>query len=365
VKIAFVTDWLTNIGGGEKVLKAISDLFPNAPIFTTVTDYKNTPLFQGRNIQTSFLQKIPYFHKKHQILLPFLPLAIESLDVSEYDVVVSFSSSVAKSVLTHPGQKHICYIHSPMRYAWEPFFDKRFHKVPKVFMPLVDSLLYRLRLWDKASCNRPDLYIANSSLTQQRVKKYYQCDSLVLYPPVNKECFYISKKKKDYYLAVGRMVVYKKFDLLIDAFKQMPDKELIVLGDGPEKKTLMQSAQGTKNIQFLSSQNDDELKQLYSEARAFLLPQKEDAGIVQLEAMASGTPVIAFKEGGALDVLQEDINGVFFKEQTPKSLIQAIGVFEKKNWNSDKIRLSIADYDIKKFQNNFMKIIETTELNKP
>lgn len=364
LKVALVTDWLTNLGGGEKVLKAIADVFPDAPIYTTMVNKKKIGDLAKHEIRTSFLQKIPVLNKKHQLLLPLLPMAIESLDLSEFDLILSFSSSVAKSVKkTRENQLHICYIHSPMRYAWEPAFDERFKKIPKFLSPIVDYMLHRLRLWDKETCTRPDLYIANSTTTQSRVQKYYRQDSTVLYPPVEISNFPLSDKKKDYYLGVGRMVPYKKFDLLVETFRQLPNKKLILSGVGSERKHIEQLAQGYPNIEIIGEVSQTELAELYAKAKAFILPQKEDAGIVQLEAIASGTPVIAFKAGGALDIIKERVNGVFFDKQTSESLSQAIEKFEKQEWNQKKIRASILLYDTKTFQKDFVGIVEKS-LNK-
>ncbi len=358
-KIALVTDWLTNIGGGEKVLKAISDLFPDAPIYTTVVNKENIGELAKREIRTSWLQKIPLLNKNHQVLLPWLPRAIESLDLSEFDIILSFSSSVAKSVITHPDQLHICYIHSPMRYAWEPFFDQRFKRIPRIFQPLVNKLLHKLRIWDTATSIRPDLYIANSTTTASRVKKYYRIPSLVLYPPVEVGKFKALEKKEDFYFGVGRMVNYKKFDLLVEAFQHIPNRRLIIAGDGPERKRIIEMAKGYDNIEILDRLSERELVEKYSKAKAFLLPQKEDAGIVQLEALASGTPVIAYKAGGALDVIKEGVNGVFFEEQKPESLVNAIEKFEKMKWDSDEIRKTSIPFDIQNFQKNYIKILSS------
>lgn len=357
IKVALVTDWLTNLGGGEKVVEAISELFPNAPIFTTVCNNKKIGKLSKRNIHTSFLQKIPFLNKRHQFLLPLLPLAVESLDLSEYDLVLSFSASVAKSVLTNPEQTHICYIHSPMRYAWEPFFDRRFDDLPSIFQGPIKVLLHKLRLWDYSSALRPDFFIANSSTTSKRVKKYYNRDSDILYPPVESQNFKISDTKKDYFLGVGRMVSYKKFDLLVKTFLEMQDKELVLIGGGPELKKLKQMAKEASNIRFIEKCSRDELSKYYSEAKAFLLPQKEDAGIVQLEAMAAGTPVIAFKQGGALDVIKDRDNGVFFEVQTVEYLKKAILEFEKMSFSSQKIRDSILKHDKEEFKKNYLSKI--------
>ncbi len=384
LKIALVTDWLTNLGGAEKVLKAVSDIFPEAPIYTTVVNQENVGDLAKKDIRTSWLQKIPIFNKKHQLLLPKLPHAIESLDLSEYDLIISFSSCVAKSVITTPEQTHICYIHSPMRYAWEPEFDDRFKRIPRIFKPLTNRLLRKLRDWDSKTSDRPDLYIANSTTTQGRVRKYYGRDTEVLYPPVEVRDFQLfdetlentprplihqltggvtsstSRKlyKTDYFICVGRMVAYKKFDLLVKTFKKLPEKRLVFVGDGPERKDLQKLAEGGENIEFRGEVPFAELKKTLSHAKALLLPQKEDAGIVQLEAFASGIPVVGYQDGGLCDVLIEGTNGVFFSDQTPESVIQALEKFKKSAWDPVKIRETAQKYDTKKFQQKFMKIME-------
>ena len=402
LKVALVTDWLTNLGGAEKVVKVISDLFPEAPIYTTVVNRDNIGDLAKRDIRTSWLQHIPVLNKKHQFLLPLLPKAIESLDMSEYDLVISFSSAVAKSVITTPEQTHICYIHTPIRYVWEPDFDDRFRRFPKFTKPAINWLLERIKKWDYETRHRPNFYIANSTTTQARVKKYYGLDTEVLYPPVETKDFspLLTKqglgevsdqpektdnsspsstspslplsrggieKANDYYLAIGRLVTYKKFDLLVETFKQLPNKKLFIIGSGPEEKSLKTQAQDCANIVFMGQLPFSELKAYLAGAKALLLPQKEDAGIVQLEAFASGIPVIGFKEGGLTDVLMEGVNGVFFEKQEPKSVIEAIKKFENvetgfkpvsSNWNKEKIRVTALPYDTKEFQENFVKIVE-------
>ncbi len=352
-----MTDWLTNLGGAEKVLKTVSDIFPEAPIYTTVVNKKNIGDLKEKDIRTSSLQMTMTISKKYQLLLPWFPKAIESLDVSAFDLVISFSSAIAKGILTTPDQTHICYIHSPMRYAWEPFFDDRFKRVPKMLKPMVSNLLHESRIWDFASSGRPDLYIANSTTTQARVKKYYRRNTKVLYPPVDVSQFKIAEKK-DYYIAIGRMVHYKKFDLLVEAFKKMPERRLLLVGDGSERADLEKQAWEYSNIEFWGDISDAELIKMRSEAKALILPQKEDAGIVQLEAFASGVPVVAYQAGGALDVLKPGINGMFFKEQTAESLMSTLDAFDKKNWDSKIIRESVLEYDVLHFQKKLVKIIE-------
>lgn len=365
LKIALVTDWLTNLGGAEKVVQVISDLFPKAPIYTTVANKDNIGDLAKRDIRTSFLQHIPVLNKKHQFLLPLLPKAIESLDLKEYDLVISFSSAVAKGIITTPQQTHICYIHTPIRYVWEPVFDDRFRRFPKFSKPAINLMLNRIKKWDYETRNRPNLYIANSTTTQARVKKYYDLETKVLYPPVEVKNFIpvITNKeqriKKEYYIAIGRLVTYKKFDLLVESFKHLLDKKLIIIGSGPEEKSLRTQAKGSANIIFLGQLPFDQLKNYLSHAKAFILPQKEDAGIVQLEAFASGVPVVGYKDGGLTDVLQEGVNGMFFEEQTLESVLGVLKKFEEMEWDKEKIRETVLTYDTGRFQENFLGIVET------
>lgn len=373
-KICLVTDWLTNLGGGERVLAAIADLFPNAPIYTTVCDRSRIGNLSKRDIRTSWLQYIPWSQKKHQWLLPLMPRAIESLDVSEYDVVLSFSSAFAKSVKTKPYQTHICYIHTPIRYAWEPDFDPRIQNLPTILKPLVRQVLEWIRRWDYQTRHRPDLYIANSSTTAARTKSYYNLPSKVLYPPVetsdfnhkqrtsttddNAEICRFSEPCADFYLCVGRMVPYKKFPLLVETFQKLPHQKLVLIGQGPDFAKVQKLAEGYSNIILKGSLSRTQVVNHLQRAKAFLLPQLEDAGITQLEAFAAGTPVIAYRAGGVLDVMQENINGIFFDHQTPASLIKAIETFETKNWDRAKIPQTAKKFDTKKFQKKYLEIAQ-------
>lgn len=364
LKVCLVTDWLTNLGGGEKVVKAIADLFPEAPIYTTVADFKAVETYfpDPSRIKTSYLQRIPKASKKHQWLLPLLSGAIRSFDFSEYDIVLSFSSCVAKNIKTNPlNQKHICYIHTPARYAWEMDYDPRFARLPIGVKQVARLYLKHFKNLDHKFRHNPQTYIANSSETASRVKIFYDLPSKTLYPPVDFNDFSIADKKQDFYLGLGRMVPYKKFDLLVETFLQIPEQKLILAGDGPERKLLEAKVEkaGAKNITFLGKVSDGKRRELFATAKAVLLPQREDAGIVQLEAFASGTPVIAYEAGGVLDVLKPGINGVFFKEQNPSSLITGIQDFERKStaFNPLRVRKTAEAYSVENFQKNYLSLI--------
>jgi glycosyltransferase involved in cell wall biosynthesis len=245
-----------------------------------------------------------------------------------------------------------------MRYAWEPEFDPRFHRFPRFLQPAIRRYLQHLKKWDGRTASRPDFYIANSSTSQERVRKYYKREAEVLYPPVETKNFFTAAEKSEFYLGAGRFVVYKKFDLLVETFLHMPDKKLVLIGDGPEKKRLEFLARGAKNITFLGAVEDRVLFEKFAAAKAFILPQKEDAGIVQLEALASGTPVLAYRAGGALDVISENENGLFFEDQTPKSLITALEKFESKKWDAQKIQATARKFDTSVFQENFCSLVQ-------
>lgn len=364
LKIALVTDWLTNLGGAEKVVATVAQIYPEAPIYTTFLNYdKVKKLFPNRSrICPSWYDKIPLVSRRQMTIAPFLKSAINSLDLSEYDVILSFSSSVAKNIKIRKGQKHICYIHTPARYIWQKEDDNRFEKFPQFLRPLVNWYLERLKKWDLVQTKSVHKFIANSSETKKRVHNFYDRTADVLYPPVDFKNFSMAetKDKKDYYLGLGRFVKYKKFDLLVGAFLQMPERNLVLVGDGPERKSLEFKVKkaGAKNIKFLGRLPFVELKKYLSESKAVLLPQKEDAGIVQLEAFASGIPVIAYREGGILDVLQEGINGIFFKSQTTKSLISVIEKFDSISFNPKKIRETAEPFSKSNFQKKYKGLIE-------
>lgn len=363
-KIALVTDWLTNLGGAEKVVETVANLYPDAPIYTTFLNYEKVKnRFPDRNrIHTPWYDKIPFVARRQMTIAPFLKSAITSLDLSEYDVILSFSSSVAKNIKIRKGQKHICYIHTPARYIWQKEDDNRFEKFPRFLRPMVNAYLERLKKWDLNQTNSVHKFIANSSETKKRVYNFYDRKAEVLYPPVDFESFSICEKKdkKDYFFGFGRFVKYKKFDLLVDAFLRMPERTLVLAGDGPERKAIeMKVAKArAENIKFLGRLSFEALKKQLSEAKAMLLPQKEDAGIVQLEAFASGVPVVAYEKGGILDVLQEGINGTFFEKQTVESLISGIEKFDSMSFDSEQIRATAENFSKVNFQKNYRELVE-------
>jgi len=357
MRIALVHDYLVQYGGAERVLEAFCEIFPDAPIFTMVYDEKLTNgVFKNRKIHTSFLQKIPFISSHHRAFPLLMPTAIESFDLGGYDVVLSDSNSYAKGVLTGTGTLHITYCHTPMRYAWDDChrhmreFD--YSRFTRKFMPF--GMNY-LRLWDKISADRPDKYIANSQFVSGRIKKYYGKDAEVIYPPVNLDQFGLSDRIQDYYLMVGRALPYKRFDIVIKAFNELK-LPLKIIGKGPEMENLKKLAKG--NVEFLGYLSDKETSEYYAQCRALIFPSEEDFGITPLEAMASGRPVIAYRGGGALETVAENISGAFFEEQTPEAVIKAVKDFHSEKFDPQKIRAQAEKFDRNVFK---VKIKQTVE----
>ncbi|WP_158828344.1 glycosyltransferase family 4 protein [Mucilaginibacter lacusdianchii] len=331
MKVALVQEWLTIIGGSENVFKEIASLFPEADIYTLVADPETikTLGFQNRKVTTSFIQSLPFAKTKYRSYLPLFPMAIESFDLSEYDLIISSSHAVAKGVLTHSGQIHICYCHSPMRYAWDLYHQylnqSGLNKGLKGF--LAKFILHRLRTWDIISTNRVDYFIANSAYIAKRIKKVYNRSSVVIHPNVSTDEFNLVAQKGEYYFTCSRFVPYKKIDLIVQAFAKMPDKKLYVIGDGPDFKKVSKLA--ASNTILLGYQPFNELKKYMSGARAFVFAAEEDFGILPVEAQACGTPVIAYKKGGVLETVIENYTGVYFNEQSVTAITEAVNEFEK------------------------------------
>lgn len=369
MKIALVHDWLTNFAGAERVLLAMHELWPEAPIFTTVYNSKNASQFAGADIRVSFMQKIPFAKKKHQMFLPLMPLAFESFDFSEYDVVLSTSHACSKGIVTKPKTLHICYCHTPMRYAWDgsqEYIQKAgFGKLFKSW--LIPVMMNYLRVWDRATADRVDEFLANSSFVAKRIKKYYQRDAKVLYPPVDCGRFGMSEGRnvgmsegQDFYLIVGRLVPYKRVDLVVEAFNEN-GRKLLIVGEGPEKGKLKKIAK--ENITFLGHVSEAQVAELMSKCKAFIFPQEEDFGISAVEAQAAGRPVIAYGEGGALETIIEGKTGVFFKEQSAESLNLALERAEKISFSPEEIRAHAQQFDIAIFKSRIKQFVELKKEN--
>ena len=331
MKIAIVADFLQKIGGSQKVVYSLHKIYPDAPIYCLLYDEEGTKgLFKNAKIITTELQKYPKSVRHHpKILLNKYAKAVEQFDLSNFDVVISSSDSFAHGIITKPTTLHICYCHTPMRYAWD--WTNEYLSENKIGYGLkglyVRNVLHQLRQWDKVAADRVDFYIANSKNVQARIAKYYQLDSEVITPPVDISQIKIATESpKDYYLVVSRLEPYKKIEIAIEAFNRL-GKKLIIIGDGSAKSELEKMAKD--NIEFVGSKYGAELFDYYKNAKAFIFPGEEDFGITPLESMASGRPVIAYKIGGTLETIIPDKTGIFFDEQTADSLIEAIEKLEK------------------------------------
>ncbi|MCH1920489.1 glycosyltransferase family 4 protein [Shewanella sp. A3A] len=336
VSIYLVAEWLVSYAGSERVLSSIIHSVGCKKLFSIVDffDDKDRALIDGFRAETTFIQKLPRAKTWYQKYLPLMPLAIEQLDVSNADVVVSSSHAVAKGVLTGPDQLHISYVHSPMRYAWDLQHQYlRESGLDKGLKGLITKwLLHKLRLWDVRTAHGVDHFVANSHYIARRIKKVYGRDSTVIYPPVAVDDFDVVEDKEDFYFTASRMVPYKKMDLIVEAFTKMPDKKLVVIGKGSEFAKIQAIANGHDNIQLLGYQPFDVLKSHMQRAKAFVFAAEEDFGITPVEAQACGTPVIAFGKGGALETVRplgaEHPTGVFFSEQSVESVCSALEEFE-------------------------------------
>lgn len=331
LRVAIVHDWLVDMGGAEKVLASILKIFPDADVYTLVCgmeDAKLNKLGITKSPKTSFIQKLPFATKKYRSYFPLMPLAIQQLDLSEYDLVVSSSYCVAKGVLTGPNQVHISYCHSPVRYAWDLQFQYlKEGGVNTGFKSAVARyFLFKLRTFDVWSSNAVDDFVANSQFIKKRIEKLYRRKATVIHPPVDVSSFGLCEEKSDYYFTCSRMVPYKRIDLIVEAFKSMPDKKLVVVGDGPDFEKV--SAVAGENVDIKGFVEYPELISIMKHAKAFVYAAEEDFGIVPVEAQACGTPVICYGRGGVLDTVVEGSTGIYFKDQTCEAIVEAIRNFE-------------------------------------
>ncbi|MBU2595747.1 glycosyltransferase [Patescibacteria group bacterium] len=361
MKIALIHDFLTNFGGAERVLKNISDIFPDAPIFCLLYDAQKLPQFKDKKVIQSSLYKYPNFIKKKEVLFrPKCPQAIEEFDLSKYDIVISNTNSFCKGVITPPSTLHISYIQSPTRYLWDykdEYLDE--HNARGIKRYFLEKLFLKMRLWDYEAGQRPDYIIANSKNVAKRIKKYYRRKSKVIYPGTDLDKYRHfdeqSEEKSDFYLIVSRLSKYKKVDLAIRACNKLK-KKLVIIGEGSDKNYLESIAGPT--IEFKGFLPDKEVRNYYQKTKAFLFPAEEDFGLTPIEAMASGTPVIAYKKGGLLETVKEGLSGTFFNKQSANGLCRAIKKFEKMKFEPVQIRESIKKFSLNNFKKEFKNFVE-------
>jgi glycosyltransferase involved in cell wall biosynthesis len=366
LKVAIVHEWLVDYSGSEKVLEQFLELFPHADLFSIVDFVPDSQrqYLRNKKVTTSFIQHLPGAKRNYRNYLPLMPLAVEQFDLSSYDLVLSNSHAVAKGVITGPDQLHLCYCHSPIRYAWDLQYQYlRESNLERGLKSLfVRYLLHRIRLWDYRTANGVDAFMTNSKFIAKRVWKVYRRDANVIYPPVDTVGFELRETKEDFYLTASRFVPYKKIDLIVEAFAGLPDKKLIVIGDGPDYEKVKQKA--TPNVTLLGYQPFSVLKDHMQRGKAFIFAAKEDFGIVPVEAQACGTPVIAFGQGGALETVRgldkDKPTGVFFEKQTIESLQNAVTRFEQNlhQFVPSDIRANALRFGVERFRKEFLAFVE-------
>jgi len=362
MKKALVHDWYYVNGGAEKVIHSINNIWNDFEHYALI-DYLPSKdrkyVFSGNSdkVNTSFIQNLPTSKTNHRKFLQFFPLAIEQFDLSEYDLIISSSASVAKGVMTNSNQLHISYMHSPMRYAWDMYFqyikDSNLKGLKGWYAKRV---LHNIRIWDIISTNRVDYIVANSNYIAKRIKKIYRRDADVIYPPVDISNFSLEKNKDNYYITASRMVPYKKIDLIVEAFSAMPNEKLLVIGDGPEMKNIKNKS--SKNVEILGHVPFVDMIKYMQKAKAFVFAAEEDFGVVPVEAQACGTPVLAYGKGGVLETVDDGISGSFFKEQSVESIKEGIKNFDYAKFDPEKIRANSEKFSKTRFENEFKKYVE-------
>jgi glycosyltransferase involved in cell wall biosynthesis len=362
-KVAIVCDWIKDWWWAEVVLEQFLDIFPNADIFTSVFFQENNPIFKWKNITTSFIQKIPLLNKSHKLALTFRPLAFESFDLSEYDIVISSTSAESKWIITKPNTLQICYCHTPTRYFWSHYHEylgmMEFWWILNFFWKkIAPKVINKLRQWDFIAAQRPDYFIANSKNTQSRIKKYYWRESKVIYPWIYTNNYKFNNKKEDFYLYVWRCIPYKKFDLLVDAFNEN-GKKLVLVTNTDNKLYRELKKKSKNNIEWKLNISRYDIVELYWKTKAFLFPPEEDFWIVPIEAMACWTPVVAYNKWWALETVKNKKTWLLFDEQTILSLNNIIEEFEKMSFDYKKIREHAESFDKEIFKNKLLEFINS------
>jgi glycosyltransferase involved in cell wall biosynthesis len=356
LRIALVHDWLTSMRGGEKCIEVLCELYPDAVLYTLLhLPGSVSPTIERMDIRTSFIQKLPHAHRLYRHYLPLFPTAIERFDMSEYDVVISSSHCVAKGIRPRPDALHVCYCHTPMRYVWDMFDD--YFGPDRTTVPIRTAMnIVRpyLQKWDVASSVRVTHFLANSAFVRERISRIYRREAKVIHPPVDVSRFSASTTEENFYLIVGALVPYKRVDLAIDVCNAMK-RNLVIVGSGPEEETLRRRAGST--VTMVGWRNDEEIASLYQRCTALLFPGIEDFGIVPLEAMASGKPVIAYGQGGVLETVVNGETGIFFYDQTPANFSEAITRCESISFDPHRVRMHSLSFDRSVYKSAMQKFI--------
>jgi glycosyltransferase involved in cell wall biosynthesis len=380
MKIALVHDWYNVSAGGEKVMRAILNSFKDhsyqaespftsdwekiqadsIEVFSLIdflNDADRQYLLNGRKVHTSFIQHLPFARKHYRMYLPLFKKAVRSFDLSGFDLIISSSAAVSKGVRKRPGQIHICFCHTPIRYAWdmEDEYLRHLNPLMRPFRFYIRHVLKSLRKWDLENTKDVDHFLANSHFVAERINRIYNREATVVYPPVDTDSFALaSLPRKNFYVTAGRLVPYKNVDLIAEAFKRMPDKTLYIIGDGPEKPAVQKHS--CSNVILLGYQPKDRMVKYIQEAKAFILAAEEDFGITTVEAQSCGTPIIAYKKGGYLETVVDGYTGVFFSEQSAAGIAQAVGEFEQgqDRFLPENIRSNALRFSEKIFNRNFV-----------
>lgn len=356
MKVALLHDHLNQAGGAERVLLNLAELFPQAPIYTLIYDYKHLYGFEKFKVNTSFIQKLPGGINFYKWYLPLMPTAIEEFDLSDYDLVISSASGLIKGVLTHPHTLHICYCHTPTRYLWSDTHQYRKELTQNnLIKKILPSVLKNLRTWDQLASQRVNKFIANSNFVANRINNYYHRPAHIIHPPVDVNHFYISKELGNYFLIISRLRPYKRIDLAIKAFNKA-NIPLKIIGIGEDERRLKKIAKS--NIEFLGNVSEKEKRELLSKCLAFINPQEEDFGITAVEAMASGRPVLAYGAGGAKEIIEEGITGKFFEEQTWEDLADTVIRFKPEDYDPYIIKKAAQKFSRQSFKEQIKKFID-------
>lgn len=356
MRVAIVHDWLNQIGGAESVLEVLKEMYPQAPIYTSIYWPRAMPMqYGGWEIHTSWLDNLPFIKKHHQPFLPLYPLAFEGFDFSGYDLVISNKSAFCHGVITAPKTVHICYCLTPTRFLWDYHSYARREGIGPVAGALLVPLLYSLRLWDKAAADRVEHFIAISETVRQRIHKFYRREAVVIHPPVEIQRFQVQESHEDYFLIVSRLIPYKRIDLAVQAFNML-GLPLKIIGDGRDRLRLQ--AMAKPNIEFLGRLPDRQVGEYLSRCRAFVFPGEEDFGIASLEAQGAGRPVIAYAGGGALETVVDGVTGLFFREPTAESLAEAVSLFDADAFDSATLRRHAQGFDKEAFKSKLRAFVD-------
>lgn len=356
MKVAIVCSWLNQYGGAERVLEAVHEIYPEAPVYTSIYWPEAMPQdYRSWDIRPSFLDRWPKIKEHHQLFLPFYPLAFESFDFRGYDLVLNVTSAFAHGIITPPETVHICYCLTPARFLWDYESYVQREGLGRLARLILPPVIAALRLWDRLAADRVDRFLAISRAVQARIAKYYRREAQIIYPPVNVEKISLGDGRGDYYLSAGRLVPYKRVDLAVQAFNQL-GLPLHVVGDGRDRAAL--EAMAKPNITFLGRLSEERLWEEYAHCRAFIFPGEEDFGITPLEAQAAGRPVIAYAGGGALDTVIEGETGIFFREKTPEALAEAVRRLEGMAFDPQVIRRNALRFSRERFKRELVDYVE-------